>query len=186
MIQKILEFLISIFSSKKVEQKQPVQEPVLIKESPKVSEKPYLITESEILKAVKKEDMPEDHQKNLEELLEKINKVRYAWAKPMRVTSGYRSKDDQIRIYKELNEQRKKAAEKAGKPFVETATPWGSAHLKCAAVDISDPDGSLYQWTRDNEALMEEIGVWMEVKDDQARVHFQIYPPKSGNRWFSP
>ena len=179
MIQKILEFLISIFSSKKVEQKQPVQEPVLIEESPKVSEKPYLITESEILKAVKKEDMPEDHQKNLEELLEKINKVRYAWAKPMRVTSGYRSKDDQIRIYKSLAAQR-------GQTFDESKIPWGSAHLKCAAVDISDPDGSLYQWTRDNEALMEEIGLWMEVKDDQARVHFQIYPPKSGNRWFSP
>ncbi len=142
-------------------------------------EKPYLITESEILRNVKKEDMPEDHQTNLEELLKKINKVRYAWGKPMRVNSGYRSKADQIRIYKELAEQRKQE-------FNEAKVPMGSAHLKGAAVDISDPDGSLYDWTHDNEALMEEIGLWMEVKDDQPRVHFQIYPPKSGKRWFSP
>lgn len=148
--------------------------------------KPYLITEKEILKGVKREDMPEDHQKNLDELLEKINKVRYAYNKPMTPTSGYRSKDDQIRIYKELNAQRKAAAEKAGKTFVETKTPWGSAHLKGAAVDISDPKGDLYKWTHDNEDKMEEIGLWMEEKDDQARVHFQIYPPASKKRWFKP
>ena len=179
MLKEILEFLLSIFQPKKAEEKPIVKEQVLTKEMPVSEQKPYLITESEILKAVKKEDMPEDHQKNLEELLEKINKVRYAWGKPMRVTSGYRSKEDQIRIYKDLAAQRKQV-------FDESKIPWGSAHLKCAAVDISDPDGSLYDWTHDNEALMEEIGVWMEVKDDQARVHFQIYAPKSGKRWFSP
>lgn len=141
--------------------------------------KPNLIKESEILGKVARESIPEDHQKNLDELLEKINKIRYAWGKPMRVTSGYRSKEDQIRIYKDLAEQR-------GQTFDPNKIPWGSAHLKCAAVDISDPDGKLYDWTHENKALMEEIGVWMEVKDDQKRVHFQIYAPKSGNRWFNP
>ena len=179
MLKQILEFLISIFSGRKNEEKQPVPEQVLTKEKKIMSDKPYLITEVEILRNVKKEDMPADHQANLEALLEKINKIRYAWGKPMRVNSGYRSKADQIRIYKELAEQRKQE-------FVESKVPMGSAHLKAAAVDISDPDGSLYQWTRDNQTLMEEIGVWMEVADDQPRVHFQIYPPKSGNRWFSP
>ncbi len=141
--------------------------------------KPYLITQKEILRDVQVDAMPEDHQANLKELLAKINKIRYAWGKPMRVTSGYRSRADQIRIYKELAAQRKQT-------FDEAKVPMGSAHLKAAAVDISDPDGSLHAWTMANEALMEEIGVWMEVKDDQARVHFQIYAPKSGNRWFKP
>lgn len=138
-----------------------------------------MISQKEILGTTKLEDMPQDHQVNLKELLEKINKIRTAWAKSMTVTSGYRSKADQLRIYKSLAEQR-------GQVFDESKVPWGSAHLKCAAVDIADPDGSLYKWTHDNESLMEEIGVWMEVKDDQKRVHFQIYAPKSGNRWFNP
>lgn len=141
--------------------------------------KPYLITEKELLKNYKRENMPEDHQKNLDELLEKINKVRYAYNKPMSPTSGYRSKEDQIRIYKELAVKRKKE-------FKESDIPWGSAHLKGAAVDISDPKGELDQWCHDNEDKLAEIGLWMEEKDDQARVHFQIYPPASGKRWFKP
>jgi uncharacterized protein YcbK (DUF882 family) len=144
-----------------------------------MSDQKIYFKDSEILGTTKVEDMPADHQANYKELLIKISKVREAWGKSMRVTSGYRSKADQIRIYKDLAKQR-------GQVFDENKIPWGSAHLKCAAVDISDPDGSLYDWTRANEDKMAEIGVWMEVKDDQARVHFQIYPPKSGNRWFKP
>jgi uncharacterized protein YcbK (DUF882 family) len=144
-----------------------------------MSDQKIYFKDSEILGTTKVEDMPADHQANYKELLVKISKVREAWGKSMRVTSGYRSKADQIRIYKELAAQRKQT-------FDESKIPWGSAHLKCAAIDISDPDGKLYDWTRENEAKLAEIGVWMEVKDDQARVHFQIYPPKSGNRWFKP
>lgn len=141
--------------------------------------KPYLITELEILNKTKKEDMPKDHQDNLIVLLERINKVRYAWDKPMKVTSGYRSKDDHIRIYKDLAVQR-------GVVYDEAKVPMGSRHLQAAAVDISDPGGVLYKWVKDNIALIEEIGLWMEEADDQARVHFQIFPPKSGNRFFKP
>lgn len=179
MLKWILELIIRLSKSNKVKEKQAVIEHIPTKEPVVSNEKPYLITEKEILRSNKREDMPEDHQKNLDELLEKINKIRYAWNKPMRINSGYRSKEDHIRIYKELAVQRKQV-------FNPDKIPWGSAHLKCAAVDISDPDGSLYAWTHTHKALMEEIGVWMELADDQPRVHFQIYPPKSGNRWFGP
>lgn len=140
-----------------------------------------MITLEEILMGrIKFEDMPADHQANCQELLEKINKVRTKLAKPMHVNSGYRSKADQIRIYKDLAAQR-------GKPFDEAKIPWGSAHLKCAAVDIADNEArDLYQWCQDNEDFLAEVGLWMETKDDQKRVHFQIYAPRSGNRFFNP
>lgn len=139
----------------------------------------YMVSLKELLKGKDFSTLPKEHQDNLMILLEKINKVRTAYNKPMSVTSGYRSKEDHIRIYKEL-------AVKRRVEFDETKIPWGSQHLKGAAVDISDPDGKLFEWTKQNEKLMEQIGLWMEVKDDQARVHYQIYAPKSGSRFFKP
>ena len=133
----------------------------------------------ELLKTTDLDSIPAEHQANLAILLEKMNKVRELWAKPMTVTSGYRSKEDQIRIYKDLASQR-------GQKFDESKIPWGSQHLKGAACDISDPDYKLFDWCKANTAKLEEIGLWMEEKDDQRRVHFQIYPPKSGNRFFNP
>jgi LAS superfamily LD-carboxypeptidase LdcB len=125
------------------------------------------------------EDQSEEIQANLAELLEKMNKVRTARNQPMNITSGLRSKEHHIQVYKDLAKQR-------GQVFDISKVPMGSAHLKGAAVDISDPNGDLYQWTQDNTELMEEIGLWMEIKDDQHRVHYQIFPPKSGNRFFHP
>lgn len=138
-----------------------------------------LITLEELLKGTKLDTIPAEHQANLKELHKRINLIRQAYGKGMTPTSGYRSKEDHIRVYKEL-------AIKRNVPFDETKIPWGSQHLKGAAVDISDPDGKLYAWTEQNTKLLEEIGLWCEVKDDQRRVHYQIYPPKSGNRFFKP
>jgi hypothetical protein len=61
----------------------------------------------------------------------------------------------------------------------------GSAHLKGCAVDIYDPDGDLYKWVKDNEALTAEVGLWMEERQGPWQ-HFQTYPPASGKRWFNP
>lgn len=137
----------------------------------------------EILKDKKLEEQSPEIQKNLQELLEKMNKIRGLWAKPMTITSGIRTKEDQIRIYKELAIQRHQT-------FDESKIPWGSAHLKGAAVDISDPDYSLYNWCQENVKDLEEIGLWCEIKDDQHRVHFQIYQYSSykpgGSRFFNP
>jgi uncharacterized protein YcbK (DUF882 family) len=138
-----------------------------------------MITLKELLKNTKFESLPKEHQDNLMTLLERVNRVRQVWGKPMTVTSGYRSKDDHTRIYKEL-------AAKRGQPFDEKKIPWGSNHLKGAAVDISDPDYKLIEWCIANEKLLEQVGLWCEEKDDQKRVHFQIFAPRSGKRFFKP
>lgn len=105
-----------------------------------------------------------DISKNLGVLHERINKVRTAWGKPMVVTSGLRSAADQARINP-----------KAPK----------SNHLTGSAVDIGDPDGTLYAWTLSHLALMKEIGLWIE-QGTHGWVHYQIVPPRSGNRVFIP
>ena len=138
-----------------------------------------MITLKELLNGVNFNLLPKDHKNNILDLLERINKVRQAYAKPMTVTSGYRTMADHLRIYKELAVKRKVV-------YDESKVPMGSLHLKGAAVDISDPDGKLFDWVEQNVKLMEQIGLWMETKDDQKRVHFQVFPPKSGNRFFKP
>ena len=128
-----------------------------------------MVTIQELLGKIKFVDISAELQSNIKDLYEKINKVRTAFGKPMVVTSGYRSKDHHIAVYKSLAKQR-------GQQFDEKKIPWGSKHLTCQAVDISDPDGSLFKWVKDNETLMVEIGLFMEEADDQKRVHFQTKP----------
>lgn len=109
--------------------------------------------------------VPTDEQsQNLAELLKRINEVRTAYGKPLTVTSGLRSASDQQRI-------------NPGAPR--------SYHLLGAAADISDPDGALYAWCKANEPLLERVGLWLEERQG-AWQHFQIYPPRSGHRWFLP
>lgn len=128
---------------------------------------------------IKPEELSPELRANAEELLRRVNIIRAQYGKPMKVSSGYRSKEDHIRVYKEL-------AVKRGTPFELSKVPMGSKHLSCQAVDISDPDGSLFNWVKQNEDLVAKVGLWMEEKDDQKRVHFQTVPPKSGKRFFSP
>lgn len=133
-----------------------------------------MIMEREILKG---EECPPEYKDNLLELLIRMNKVRDAYGRPMIVTSGYRSAADHIRIYKSLG-------------IPANKIPWGSCHLTCQAVDIYDPDGELFEWCVENDTLLREIGVWLEEKDDQKRVHFQIKPFRSykpsGSIFFKP
>ncbi len=111
-------------------------------------------------------DLPKETQDNLMILLERINKIRAAYGKPMTITSCLRTPADQQRINP-----------KAPK----------SNHLIGAAVDISDPKGELDEWCVKNEKLLQTVGLWLEHKDDTPTwTHFQIYPPKSGNRFFHP
>jgi len=101
---------------------------------------------------------------NLAILLERINKVRTAWGKPMTVTSGLRSEADQQRI--------------------NPSAP-RSKHLLGCAVDIADGDGSLSTWCKANEALLAGVGLWMEERQGGWQ-HFQTMPPASGHLWFKP
>jgi len=115
--------------------------------------------------------VPEEHQKNLLVLHERMNKVREAWGHPMIVRSGYRTVEDQIRIYKEMGKEPK----------------LGSCHLKGAACDIVAATKDFREWVVKNESLLAEIGLWMEKLEATPNwIHFQIFPPASGDRFFWP
>lgn len=120
-------------------------------------------------------ECPEELEKNLLDLLIKMNKVRDAWGKPMTVSSGWRSKGDQLRIYKE-------------KGITDPAKiPMRSKHFFCQAVDIYDPKRELQKWIKENIKLVEEIGLWMEDFSATPNwVHFQTVPPASNKRFFLP
>lgn len=118
-----------------------------------------------------------EQEANLQLLHSRINIIRSKWGKPMMVTSGFRSLDDHKRIYMEIGKK---------KGIGNVRIPMGSQHLKGAAVDIFDQDGSLMQWCRENEAVLVEAKLWCEDDPSTPRVHFQIFPPASGNRFFKP
>lgn len=103
---------------------------------------------------------------NLVILLERMNKLRKAYNKPMYITSGLRSAEDQARINPKAPKSR---------------------HLLGAACDIADGDGSLKKWVKANISLLETIGLWCEdFASTPSWLHVQIIPPKSGNRFFIP
>jgi hypothetical protein len=139
-----------------------------------ISQGVFMISMQELLKDAKLEDQDQVIQDNLTVLLERINKVRTAWDHPMTVTSGLRTKADQLRIYK-------------AKGIAESKIPWGSAHIKGSAVDIFDLEKKLQQWCLDNVDKLEEFELWCEDFSATPNwVHFQTYPPASGKRFFKP
>ncbi len=123
-------------------------------------------------------DMPLEHYNNLLKLSEKINKLRDAYGKPLRVTSGYRSLEKHLAIYaaKGITDHKK--------------IPMKSKHLEGLAVDlvpVKEPVSDLHKFIKSNIALMQEIGLWFESFDYTEKwVHAQIVPPKSGKRFFIP
>jgi uncharacterized protein YcbK (DUF882 family) len=134
-----------------------------------------MITLKELLGKYKEEDIPKEHLDNLKDLLNKVNIVRSSYGKPMRPTSGYRSMDDHLRIYKDkgITDQSK--------------IPMKSKHLSGLAVDILDPKQELQQWCLNNEAILVQAGLYMEDFSATTNwVHFQSVPPRSGKRYFIP
>lgn len=133
-----------------------------------------MISMQELLGKANLEDQSPEIQANLAILLDRINQIRAAWGRPMTVTSGLRTKDDQLRIYR-------------AKGVPDSHIPWGSWHLKGGAVDIFDPNRELQAWCKENEEILEKTQLWMEDFSATPNwCHFQITPPASGNRWFIP
>lgn len=107
---------------------------------------------------------------NLRVLCERLNIIRKAWGKPMIVTSGLRSEKQQSELIK------------AGKSNAKK-----SRHLLGLAADISDPDGSLGRWCKENVKILEKANLWCEDPEyTPGWVHFQASPPGSGRRFFKP
>lgn len=119
----------------------------------------------ELLKDTDFNTLPKDHQDNLTKLLEALNKLRAAYGKPMRVSSGYRSLADHLRIYKEkgITDQSK--------------IPMKSNHLFGLACDFSDADGKLKEWVNNNLQTVIDIGLYMEdFAHTKTWLHVQIKP----------
>lgn len=118
---------------------------------------------------VKFDDLDAATKKNILLLHERINKLRTAYGKPMKVNDGYRRPQD---------------------------TPSNGAakskHLMGLAIDLDDNDvADLWKWVQANLALMKSIGLWMEDPrwthgSIGTWVHFQVVPPQSGKRIFVP
>lgn len=122
----------------------------------------------------KYEGLENEIQHNLSILLQKVNKVRSLYGKPMIVTSGLRTKQHHLEIY-------------ARKGIFPPKVPMKSNHLFGRAVDFADGDGKLKKWILENIKQIEEIGLYMEdFSATKNWVHFQINPPKSGKRFFIP
>lgn len=133
-----------------------------------------MISMDELLHGAKLEDQDPQVQANLQTLLERVNLIRNQWGKAMTVTSGLRTKADQIRVYK------------AKGITDESKIPMDSAHIKGAAVDIFDPGLVITAWLKENNSQrLVDAQLWCE-EGNSNWIHFQIYAPHSGNRWFLP
>lgn len=117
-----------------------------------------------------------EHWDNLNKLQQAVNKLRLAYGKPLTVTSGYRSVDDHIRIYKEKGITDK------------SKIPMKSKHLSGLACDlVCDDLEDFKNFIIKNEKLCEELNLYFEHFDETPTwVHCQITPPASGKRFFYP
>jgi len=126
-----------------------------------------VISRAEVLMGRDKDyPLDKEQEANLAILLERVNKLRALYNKPMTVTSGYRP-----------------AAINAG----VAGAAKRSNHILCAACDFRDSDGAIDAWCLTNLDKLAEIGLWLESPDHTPNwCHVQIFPPKSGNRVFKP
>jgi hypothetical protein len=128
-----------------------------------------MITKDELLQGrdeTFKDEYTDAISDNLDILLQKINVIRAAYAKPMRVTSGWRPAS--------INGMIKGAAPK-------------SNHMIGCAVDISDSTGALWQWCLDNLDLLKATGLYLEDRRwTPTWIHFQTVRPNSKKRIFRP
>lgn len=128
-----------------------------------------MITRGEILKGRDAEyPLTSEMEFSLSVLLQRVNKLRIRWGKPMVVTSGYRPGH--------YNRNTPGAALK-------------SKHTTCQAVDIHDPNQTLAMWLLNQPQVLDELGLYMEHPEDTrtlgtAWVHLQTVPPASGLRIF--
>lgn len=133
-----------------------------------------MISMDEILKGQDEQVDVKNHFPNLQRLHYVSNYIRRLYAKPLIVTSGFRSMDDHLRIYRERG-------------IAEEKVPMGSMHLRGAAIDFSDPDKKLQKWIAENMRVSEILDVYYESFDATPNwVHLQIFPPMSRNRFFQP
>jgi hypothetical protein len=122
------------------------------------------VTKTEFLKGRDSEyPLSEELEKNMVDILFRINKLRHEYGKPFVISSGYRP----------------------GKYNKKAGGAKKSAHVTCQAIDIVDKDKELAKWCIRNVELLEKLGLYMENPDyTPTWVHLQTRPTKS--RIFKP
>jgi hypothetical protein len=134
------------------------------------------ITFKEMQSGVDINDIPINIQHNMQESLIKFNKFRQAIGVPCIVTSGYRSLQHHMDIYR-------------AKGVPDDRVPLKSKHLYGFALDVADPDGSKYKWVEDHPELMEEFDLYYEL-GTKGWIHLQAVPfgsyHEGGPRGFWP
>lgn len=135
-----------------------------------------MITLKELIKDTDFNKLSSDIQNNLDDLLPKLNKIRLAYNKPMMCSSGFRTMEHHIEIYKKIAERNKKI-------FDISKVPMQSKHLFGQAADFADNKKELQEWVLKNQPFVEDVGLWCEdfnyTKLPNSWVHFQAVPYKS-------
>jgi Peptidase M15 len=113
------------------------------------------------------------YTKNATKLTARVSELVSRWGgKEPQMTSGWRPKSYNARIGGSTN----------------------SKHCSCEAIDLWDPDMSFGKWCFENQAVLKEIGLYMEAlttthKSDQPSkrwLHLQSSPPRSNSTVFNP
>ena len=119
-----------------------------------------------LMNKIKMEDLSPELIANANTIVPRINELLDRFGEYRKCNSGFRSAADQARINPKVTK---------------------SKHMIAAAIDLSDPDGKLGKWCLNNTKILEELGLYCEaISSTPGWVHFQIFPPKSGNRFFYP
>lgn len=130
------------------------------------------------------ESLPEAHQKNLLQFLPKLQAFRQKCGLPMVCTSGYRTLQHHLEIYRLKNEQRERSG------FDPIPIPMGSKHLIGMAADFEDPQRKLALFVNLHADFIASLGFHFEAQGATAFpspwLHIQCVAPASGKLWFWP
>lgn len=137
------------------------------------------VSVEEYLNKIKYEDLTYEQQCNVNTLIPKVNLLLEKFGEYRKVNSGFRTTEDHLRIYKEINDKRK------AKGLEPVKIPMSSKHLYASAIDLEDSNSKLYNFCKNNVKILEELGIWCEERQG-GWLHCQIFPPKSGSRFFNP
>jgi hypothetical protein len=124
-----------------------------------------MINIKELLGNTKLEELDNELQANAIDLLDRVNKFRAEYGKPMYVTSGYRSPEHNAKIGGSKN----------------------SAHMSCQAIDFKDSDNAIKEFIAKDLDILVRCDLYMEDPLVTTNwVHLSNRPTKSGNRVFKP